>query len=158
MPRLALIFAAAVFGFEADRDFTKKELQSIFYADLGPEEIDVSGYPEAQQRGYRVFQDACSRCHTPARALFSPTASRSGWKEYARRMKGQARWERVPLSDNELDAVVDFLVFDGRKRKIEGREEFERTTRELQLRFWETIEERMRRLQHGPALLPRPPR
>lgn len=131
--------------------FTQKELEAVFYSDLGPETVDVSDYPEAQRKNYAVFMRACSKCHTPARAISSPVASSEGWRSYVGEMRLRGKLKRsAGLDQDEARAVVDFLAYDGLRRKIEKRADFEALTRRLQRRYWETIEERMRRLQERP--------
>lgn len=130
--------------------FTQTELSARYYSDLGPAEVDVSSYPPEEQRNYEVFRRVCSSCHTPARALNSPVATREGWRGYVSemRMRGALKKEPVPDED-ELAAVISFLTYDGRVRKLERRAEFEAQSRRLQKEFWRTIEERMRRLQQN---------
>ncbi len=39
--------------------------------DMGPAEIDVSGYPKEMRQNYRVFAFKCAACHTIARPINS---------------------------------------------------------------------------------------
>lgn len=136
--------------------WSEKDLRAVYHSDLGPETIDVSQYPERQQENYRAFQKTCSLCHTPARALFSPRITRTGWGKYVDRMReieeieGEEVRMRTDLNEprlsaREADAIVDFLTYDSQRRKVEAREAFEERTIELQRRFQKTIEERLRR-------------
>lgn len=133
---------------EGAGDFTEKELTALFYYDLGPDQVDVSEYPKRQRENYEVFQRACSRCHTPARALYSPRTSRIAWEYYVTRMRLYCQFDGVPqFTAEEAERIVDFLAYDSKVRKERGREEFEAQTRALRRRFDESVIERMRRLQ-----------
>lgn len=131
--------------------FTPAELRATYYSDLGPAEVDVSSYPKEQQANYEVFRLVCSRCHTPARALHSPVATREGWRGYVSEMRLRGKVKGFSdVTPEQAEAVVSFLAYDGKVRKLDGRAGFDEQTRRLQKRFWETIEERMRRLQRSP--------
>jgi mono/diheme cytochrome c family protein len=147
MMTFALLMGLSLFA----APFSDKELSAVFYADLGPEEIDVSSYPVEQQKNYRLFLSACSQCHTPARAINSPVASKESWRSYVSEMRMHDKFSgSSELSEEKARAVIDFLAYDGLRRKIEKRAEFDALSRRLQRRYWETIEERMRRLQEQP--------
>ena len=134
-------------------DFTKSELESMYYADLGPASIDVSKYPPRQQERYAVFSRVCSQCHTLARAVNSPTTTRDMWEYYIFKMRFWTKFEHgTRYTKQEGQEILDFLVYDAQTRKIHDRVEFEALTRKLQNRFRETIEERMHRLQQNPPL------
>lgn len=113
----------------------------IFADDLGPETLDVSAYPGPIQGGYRLLQEKCSRCHSAARPLNSPfvemgasevaatkrqhpewfqneavwTIRSEVWKRYTHRMAMKPRSE---INRKEADAILAFLVYDGKIRKI----------------------------------------
>ena len=53
--------------------------------DKGPAKIDVSSYPADQQKGYKVFADKCSKCHTIARPI-NTTMTQPEWERYVKRM------------------------------------------------------------------------
>src|ERR1035437_3764784 len=53
---------------------------TLYYADLGPDTIDVSDYPAQQKYNYARFEEECARCHTLARAINSPVESRLYWQ------------------------------------------------------------------------------
>lgn len=150
--RAALAVIAVIFAGRsaagAERDFTRRELESVYYYDLGPEEADVSGYPVDQQANYRVFKSACSRCHTLARPLNAPIVGRRSWEFYVFRMhvRGQRRFGTVFNKEDEK-AILDFLAYDSEARKTAKKEEFASLTRRLESRFSETIAERLRRFQ-----------
>lgn len=121
-----------------------------YYSDLGPEELDVSGYPAQQRLNYRVYADACSRCHTLARANFAPIASRAWWEFYVMSMRVRASVSTAPLTRDEVAAALDFLEHDGRARKRGDARVFEAQTEELRRRFDALVRERLERLQKDP--------
>ena len=123
---------------------------TAYYADLGPATIDVATYPPEQQARYRIFLRVCGDCHTAARAINSPTQSRTYWRFHLARMSLHARTgDGGPLPAAESAAILDFLDYDSRVRKIERRAEFERLTEELQRRFDPILERQLRLLDPG---------
>jgi hypothetical protein len=78
--RLASVSAQeAASSYEAER---AKALKNPYANDLGPETIDVSGYPADLQATYKeVFQVKCARCHTAARPLNSQFVEPAGPKD-----------------------------------------------------------------------------
>jgi hypothetical protein len=144
---LPLLFLLAPFAISADQ-FTESELKSLFYADLGPTTIDVSHYPKKQQENYALFSQVCARCHTLARAVNSPSTGRQAWDFYIFIMRlGSIMDKKDRFTMEQGRNIRDFLVYDGKERKLKDRKRFEELTGDLQLRFARTIEERMRRLQ-----------
>ena len=131
---------------------------AVYYSDLGPEEVDVSGYPLMQRRNYRTFVAACSRCHGLARTVNSPLVSRAWWEFYVMSMRARSNWSERELTREEAAAVLDFLEYDGRERKAKRAKEFERDAAELKRRYKALVDERMERLQKGrqPVLLNAP--
>lgn len=129
----------------------EKAARAVFYSDLGPSELDVSGYPAQQRHDYGVYRSLCSRCHGLERSLNAPHVSRLWWSFYVQRMRLRARRTEAPFTPREIEAVLDFLEYDGRRKRTPR---FEEMSRELRRRFDRVIEERMRRLQESPR---RPP-
>ncbi|MDE2490171.1 MAG: hypothetical protein KGM24_04945 [Elusimicrobia bacterium] len=127
---------------------------ALFYSDLGPDAIDVSGYPAQQRYEYGVFVRACSACHTLARAINAPYASRGWWEFYMLGMRMRSRWQGRPLTREESKAVLDFLEYDSRVRKVENAREFDALTEVLKKRFDASVAERMGRLQKGRQVRP----
>lgn len=114
---------------------------TLYYSDLGPEEIDVSGYSTQQKYNYEIFRRECSACHTLARAVNSPTQSRAYWHFHLARMSLHSRVNRAgPLPKEDLKHVLDFLEYDSRIRKVEHRKDFEERTEELKRRFDSALE------------------
>lgn len=131
--------------------------QTLYYADLGPDDIDVSGYPAQQQFNYGVFRLQCARCHTLARAVNSPVQSRAYWHFHLLRMSVHSRLKREgPIPHDQVKAMLDFLEYDARVRKIEGRKSFEARTEELKRRFDPTLHRLLEHMQSAPQprLLP----
>lgn len=111
---------------------------AVFPADLGPDSIDVTGYPLVQQENYRLFAEKCSRCHTLARPINSPLVDAATWTRFVKRMHGknQARANGGPLlSGDEAKRVISFLTFDSRERKMKRADEFHAQQLDLRARF-----------------------
>src|SRR5689334_4671469 len=80
------ILALSVVLVVAQRRFSPSEIKAEFYADLGPNEVDLADYPWTQRSNYEVFAKTCSQCHKLARAINSPYISRNDWGNYVRLM------------------------------------------------------------------------
>jgi len=105
------------------------------YADLGRATVDVSGYPERVQAGYRRFTAVCGSCHTAARPLNSAYASEADWRQYVGRMRGRMRELAMRLTKNDEERIVEFLVYDSLARKIRGKDAFEAEQQRLKELF-----------------------
>jgi hypothetical protein len=133
--------------------------ETLYYADLGPDTIDVSGYPAQQKYNYGFFRLQCSRCHTLARAINSPVQSRAYWHFHLHRMSLRSRLQNEgPLPPDQVKAMLDFLEYDARVRKVEDRKRFEARTEELKRRFDPTLRRLLEHMQKTPQprLLPGP--
>lgn len=109
---------------------------TLYYSDLGPDTVDVSGYPTQQKYNYEIFRRECSACHTLARAVNSPTQSRAYWRFHMARMSLHSRVNRAgPLPAAELGFILDFLEYDSKVRKSDDKKAFEERTEELKRRF-----------------------
>lgn len=129
---------------------TEIQRQTALYdSDLGPETVDISGYPLQQRTNYRVYAAACARCHGLARSINSPLASRTWWEFYVLSMRARGSLAGRPLSSDEVRAVLDFLEYDGHERKVLRAKEFEKVRAELKARYESLMDERMSLLQHG---------
>ncbi len=126
------------------------ERDVLYYSHLGPDTIDVSRYPSKQQYQYQVFSRVCSQCHTLARAINAPKVGRSYWEFYLARMRLYSRFARQPVSAQEKDAILDFLDYDTRERKVKRSAQFEALTRELKKRYDALVEKRLRGFQTQP--------
>lgn len=134
----------------------ERERNSLFYSDVGPDAVDVSVYPAQQRYNYAIFARDCSACHTLARAINAPLVSRGWWEFYMLGMRVRSRRAGHPLTPDETKAILDFLEYDSRVRKVEGAREFDALTEELKSRFDASVAERLRALQkRNPRLLPR---
>lgn len=83
--------------------------------DLGPDTVDISGYPPDIQSAYKVFAEKCGSCHTLARALNTPFATPEEWNRYVNKMM---RKPGSGISPQEAKEVFRFLVHDSKVRKL----------------------------------------
>ena len=81
--------------------------------DKGPSKIDVSSYPPAQQKAYKLFESKCSKCHTIARPI-NTTMTKDEWERYVKRMMHKPN---SGISDSQGKAIFEFLVYDQATRK-----------------------------------------
>ena len=109
---------------------------TLYYADLGPDEIDVADYPAQQKYDYAFFRLECSRCHTLARAINSPAQSRLYWRFHLARMSLHSRFRHQgPISAAGTKSILDFLEYDDQVRKVRDKRNFDERTEELKRRF-----------------------
>ncbi|MEE8424187.1 MAG: hypothetical protein V3S11_00075 [Elusimicrobiota bacterium] len=124
---------------EADSgpEYSKEQLQALYYNDLGPASVDVSGYPKVQQKNYKLFLRICGQCHSPARAIHSPVVRREDWKRYIRRMheRGESAGWLGSVPKDSYRKLVDFLAYDSNVRKVDRKAEFEKLAGELKSLF-----------------------
>lgn len=127
-----------------------------FYSDLGPDTVDVSAYPTQQRLNYAIYARDCSRCHTLARSNNAPFVARGWWEFYMLGMRIRSNSDGRPLPKDEVKAILDFLDYDSRLRKVERARDFERLTEDLKVRFDESVAERLGGMQRKkqPRLLP----
>jgi mono/diheme cytochrome c family protein len=81
--------------------------------DKGPDKIDVSAYPAAQQAAYKVFASKCSKCHTLARPL-NTMMTHDEWSRYVKRMMHKPN---SGISDSQGKQIFEFMVYDQTERK-----------------------------------------
>jgi mono/diheme cytochrome c family protein len=81
--------------------------------DKGPDKINVSAYPPDQQKGYKVFTDKCSKCHTIARPI-NTAMSKDEWSRYVKRMMHKPN---SGISDTQGKTIFEFLAYDQENRK-----------------------------------------
>ncbi|MBI5201750.1 MAG: hypothetical protein HY925_09215 [Elusimicrobia bacterium] len=135
----ALLAGLAAAAWAADRKDAR------FYYDLGPDEVDISGYSDQAKIAYPVFKTTCSRCHTLARPLNSPTVAREDWERYVKRMHLKTTSKKgTAFSKEEAKAILTFLTEDSKRRKVDQKAAFETKTKELQSSFKELEKERER--------------
>jgi hypothetical protein len=75
--------------------------------DHGPDRIDVSAYPAAQQKTYALYAMKCAKCHPLARSVnarFNPT----DWKRYMKRM---IRRPNSGINEEQAAQIYEFLKF-----------------------------------------------
>lgn len=120
---------------------------ALYYSDMGPDAVDVSAYPAQQRHDYAIFAAACARCHTLARSINAPLVARGWWEFYMLGMRMRSSRAGRPLSPDETKAILDFLEYDSRVRKVENARDFDALTEELKSRFDASVAERLKRLQ-----------
>jgi mono/diheme cytochrome c family protein len=81
--------------------------------DKGPDKINVSGYPAEQQKGYKVFVDKCSKCHTIARPI-NTSMTAAEWSRYVKRMMHKPN---SGISDAQGKTIYELLAYDQENRK-----------------------------------------
>jgi cytochrome c2 len=81
--------------------------------DKGPDKLNVSAYPAEQQKGYKVFVDKCSKCHTIARPI-NTTMTAPEWSRYVKRMMHKPN---SGISDAQGKTIYEFLAYDQENRK-----------------------------------------
>jgi mono/diheme cytochrome c family protein len=81
--------------------------------DKGPDKINVSSYPAEQQKGYKVFTEKCSKCHTIARPI-NTTMTPPEWSRYVKRMMHKPN---SGISDSQGKTIYEFLAYDQETRK-----------------------------------------
>src|ERR1017187_10058866 len=81
--------------------------------DKGPAKIDVSSYPAEQQKGYKVFAEKCSKCHTIARPI-NTAMTEEEWSRYVKRMMHKPN---SGISDAQGKSIYEFLAYDQANRK-----------------------------------------
>ncbi len=81
--------------------------------DKGPGKIDVSSYPAAQQKAYKLFDSKCSKCHTIARPI-NTSMTKPEWERYVKRMMHKPN---SGISDNQGKEIFEFLAYDQQMRK-----------------------------------------
>lgn len=125
--------------------FTKVQLDARFHYDLGPAEVDVSSYPKEQQENYAIFAQTCSQCHTLARPINAPIVKREDWERYVRRMHLHSKIKAGTVVTREAAAaIVGFLAYDSKVRKVERKTDFEAKDKKLRRLFEEVKRERSR--------------
>ena len=82
--------------------------------DKGPASIDVSAYPGGAQKGYAVFREKCTLCHTLARPINSDFALPDEWSRYIKRMMHKPG---SMISPGQAKKIWEFLVYDASIRK-----------------------------------------
>jgi len=75
--------------------------------DYGSSSIDVSTYPEEQQRRYEMLVAKCQKCHPIARTVNSHFSSQQ-WKRY---MKKMLRRPNSGINEEQAQRIYEFLKF-----------------------------------------------
>ncbi len=125
---------------KVDKD-KEAALANPYANDLGPAEVDISGYPKELAAGYKLMKDKCTKCHTTSRPLnaqfvelkkdematFMKAAGAHAknenlykvddgvWKRYVKRMASKPGCELSKTDDQK--EIYKFLVHDSKARK-----------------------------------------
>lgn len=141
----AVLAASGAHAAPSSPRFSDKQLEARFSYDLGADSVDVSDYPKAQQENYKVFIEVCSRCHTLARPINSPLATRADWRRFIARMHVRARVQTDKLfTPEQAKTVVDFLAYDSNVRKVRRKAAFDAESKRLEALFKDVRAERDR--------------
>ena len=81
--------------------------------DKGPDKVNIASYPAEQQKGYKVFVDKCSKCHTIARPI-NTSMTAAEWSRYVKRMMHKPN---SGISDAQGKTIYEFLAYDQETRK-----------------------------------------
>ncbi|TPW22095.1 MAG: hypothetical protein FD126_39 [Elusimicrobia bacterium] len=132
--------------------FDLQQLQARFYMDLGQDSVDASAYPAKAREGYDVFVKVCSQCHTLARPLNAPEATRADWEKHVRRMHEKTLvygwW--TDFGKKDAEKILDFLEHDSKIRKLDDAAGFAAQTERLKALLKEVEAERSRlQLEEG---------
>src|SRR6266513_901424 len=84
--------------------------------DKGPDKINVSTYSPDLQKGYKVFTEKCSKCHTIARPI-NTTMTRAEWERYVKRMMHKPN---SGINDNQGKQIFEFIMYDETERKAKN--------------------------------------
>ena len=116
---------------------TVQESKATRPADIGPETIDVSSYPANQQANYKLFLSKCSKCHSPARAIWSKITTEEDWDHFVSLMHARflSRGMGPTWKPSEGRAIIDFLAYDSKIRKVDNKLAFEEQLRQLNMRY-----------------------
>ncbi len=123
---------------------------ALFDSDLGPDAVDVSAYPARQRRNYAVYARVCSRCHTLARSINAPYATRGWWDFYITNMRMRSGRRGEFLDARDARSVLDFLEYDSNERKVSRAAEFDAIRFELKRRFEAALDDRVNALDERP--------
>lgn len=130
-------------GGQQTEEGVKEAAKRPYANDLGPDAVDITGYPSTMQKAYGLFAQKCSRCHTLARPVNSQWATSVFWEHYVKRM-----WRKPGSGINGAEAkqIWEFLVYDSQVRKLDRREEFEAFRKRLLEEFQQQYPDRYREL------------
>jgi hypothetical protein len=75
--------------------------------DFGPNQVDVSAYPEQQKKNYDMYAVKCAKCHPLARSV-NARFSAADWKRYMKRM---IRRPNSGINEEQAALVYEFLKY-----------------------------------------------
>lgn len=150
IPALMMLIGLAASAAAADGSMKPG---GVFPNDAGPEEVDVSKYPEDVQKGYRLLQRRCSACHKVSRPInaqhieMTEDEIKKAQAEQPRIFQNKLIWDIAPKSwslkvhrmmlkpgsnikPEEGKQIYEFLVYDSKIRKTGANAETWRKNRE----------------------------
>jgi cytochrome c5 len=136
----------------APSKFSLEQLQARYYMDLGPSAVDTASYTQKARDGYPIFVKVCSQCHTLARPLNAPEATRAEWEQHVRRMHEKTLvygwW--TDFGKKDAEKILDFLEHDSKVRKLDDKAGFAAKTDALKALLKDVEAERERlQLEEG---------
>ncbi len=139
-----------VLGQAKSNALTTQEEKATRPEDLGPETVDVTSYPQAQQENYQLFLAKCSVCHSPARALNSKITTEEDWEHFVSLMHGRllSRGMGPVWKPLEGRRIIDFLAYDSQIRKADHKLAFEENLRRLRARYEVVQKEKSEKAKH----------
>lgn len=147
MTRIASLLLAALLAAGAaaplragDEPASLTKASDLYPNDMGPDSVDVSGYPPELKKTYATFKFKCSACHTIARPINSQFLELSAeeqakwkkqdpdlfkdkklvqveenmWQRYVKRMMSKPG---CPVKGDDGKKIWEFLVYDSKLRK-----------------------------------------
>lgn len=137
---LSLCVSGTALAEEKKDEASLTKVSDLYPNDMGPAEIDVSGYPKEHRQAYRTFAFKCAACHTIARPINSEFLELSAeeikkakiddpelfkdkkltmadeliWNRYVKRMMSKPG---CPVKKEDGKPIWEFLVYDSKLRK-----------------------------------------
>lgn len=102
--------------------------------DLGPDTVDISGYPANIQSYFAVFKEKCGNCHSVARPLNAPFATPEEWNTYVNKMM---RKPGAGINKEQAKQIFEFLTYDSKVRKLSNPDTWESHLQRLISEFQE---------------------
>uniref|UniRef100_E6QM84 Cytochrome c domain-containing protein n=1 Tax=mine drainage metagenome TaxID=410659 RepID=E6QM84_9ZZZZ len=107
------ILTMALAAFSIPLSLVAQSGNVVLPQDKGPSTINVSSYPPAQQKAYKLFSSKCSTCHTIARPI-NTTMTLPEWERYVKRMMHKPN---SGIVDSQGKEIYEFLAYDQVNRK-----------------------------------------
>lgn len=121
-------------GSESAVEREKRMAKKPMAWDLGPDTVDISGYPLDIQSYFEVFKEKCGNCHSIARPLNAPFATPEEWNTYVNKMM---RKPGAGINKEQAKQIFKFLAYDSKVRKLSNPDAWERHLQRLIAEFQE---------------------